>query len=393
MTKTVDNSSPNVGDTVTFTIGLENLGPNSATNVSINDALTTGLTLVSATPSEGTYDPDTGVWTVGTVDIGSPQSLMIEATVESPGPQTNTATITHSDQFDPNSGNNTATATATPQQSDLALAKSVNDPTPNVGDTITYTVTLSNNGPDAATGVEVTDLLPAGVSFVSDNSQGTYDPGTGLWSVGTVDSAVPQTLVIQATVVSPDPQTNTATVTKSDQFDPVTNNNTAAVVETPQQADLALAKTVSDATPNVGDTIAYTVTLSNSGPNSATDVAVTDVLPAGMSFVSARPSLGTYDPGTGLWTVGTVNASVPQTLVIQATVVSPDPQTNTATITQSDQFDPNSANNTADAIQTPQQADLAVAKTISDADPEVGETITYTVTLSNKGPDGVRTSS
>ncbi len=301
---------------------------------------------------------------------------------------TNTAAITHSDQFDPNPGNNSASIIVTPQQADLALSKTVNDTTPNVGDTVTYTVTLSNNGPNTATGAQVTDLLPSGLSFVSDTtSQGTYDSGTGLWDVGTVDTATPQTLVILAMVVSPVPQTNTATITASDQFDPVTTNNTASVVETPQQADLALAKTVSDPTPNVGDTITYTITLTDNGPDAATSVQVTDPLPPGVSFVSATPSQGTYDPTNGIWAAGTVATSSPQTLVIRATVVSPAPQTNTATITHADQYDPVTSNNTATATQTPQQADLALAKTVSNADPDVGDTITYTVTLSNNGPD------
>ena len=71
----------------------------------------------------------------------------------SPAPQTNTATISGADQFDPDTGNNTASATETPQQADLALTKTVSNPTPNVGDTITFTVTLTNNGPTTATGV------------------------------------------------------------------------------------------------------------------------------------------------------------------------------------------------------------------------------------------------
>ena len=54
-------------------------------------------------------------------------------------------------------------------------------------DTITFTVTLTNNGPDRVDGrVEVTDLLPAGLTFVSDSpSQGSYTPGNGVWTVGT----------------------------------------------------------------------------------------------------------------------------------------------------------------------------------------------------------------
>ena len=89
----------------------------------------------------------------------------------SPAAQTNTATISDADQFDPNTGNNTASATETPQQADLAVTKTVSDATPNVGDPITFTVTLTNSGPDAATGVQVTDLLPAGLTFVSADAE------------------------------------------------------------------------------------------------------------------------------------------------------------------------------------------------------------------------------
>jgi len=65
-------------------------------------------------------------------------------------------------------------------------------------------------------------------------------------------------------------------------------------------ADLSVTKTVSDATPNVGDQITFTVTLNNAGPDDATGVQVTDLLPAGLSFVSATPGQGTYDSNTGL---------------------------------------------------------------------------------------------
>ena len=250
------------------------------------------LPLRGSPPSVG---PGTGIWTVGTVNVGTPQTLMILATVTSPGQSTNTATITHSDQFDPDTANNTATATTTPQQADLVLSKTVSNPTPNVNDTISFTVGLRDSGPSTATNVQVTDLLPAGLSFVSATpSQGTYNSATGVWSAGTVDVAGGlRTLVIRATVVSPNSQTNSATITHSDQFDPNTGNNTATATETPQQADLALSKTVDNPTPNVGDTITYTITLSDNGPNSATNVQVTDLLPAGRTFVSAIASQGT----------------------------------------------------------------------------------------------------
>ena len=239
---------------------------------------------------------------MGTVAVGSPQTLLILATVTSPSPQTNTATITHADQFDPNPGNNTASVAETPQQADLALSKSVNDPTPNVGDTITYTVTLSNNGPDAATSVQVTDPLPGGVSFVSDTtSQGTYDAEYGRVERGDRQYWAAADAGDSGDGHEPRPADQHGDDHGIGSVRPRDHNNTASVVETPQQADLALAKSVSNPTPNVGDTISYTITLTDSGPDAATDAQVTDLLPAGVSFVSDTPSQGTYDAGTGLW--------------------------------------------------------------------------------------------
>jgi uncharacterized repeat protein (TIGR01451 family) len=388
LTKSVSNPKPNVGDTITFTVTLSDKGPNVATNVTVQDLLPAGLTFVSATPSQGTYSSTSGVWTVGTVTTATPQTLQILATVVSPSAQTNTATISHADQFDPNTGNNSADATETPQQADLQVNKTVSNPTPNVGDTITYTITLKDNGPDSATNVTLTDLLPAGVAFVSATaSQGTYTPGTGVWTVGTVAVTTPQTLTITATVTSPNPAANTAAISHSDQFDPNTANNSDTASTNPQQADLALAKTVSNARPNVGDTITFTVTLTDNGPNTATNVTVQDLLPAGLTFVSATPSQGTYVAATGVWTVGTVTTTTAQTLQIQAMIASPSARTNTATITHADQSDPNSGNNSASATETPQQADLALTKSVSNATPNVGDTVTFTVTLNDKGPD------
>src|SRR6185436_9118898 len=113
---------------------------------------------------------------------------------------------------------------------------------------------------------------------------------------------------------------------------------------TPLQADLAVTKTVSDATPNVGDVITFTVTLTNRGPDVATGVQVTDVLPPGLSVVSGLRSQGGYDPATGIWNVGTVDAGASTTLTLLARVDSPQSATNTATITASDRYDPDAAN-------------------------------------------------
>jgi uncharacterized repeat protein (TIGR01451 family) len=391
LAKAVSNATPNVGNQITFTIALTNNGPATATGVTVTDLLPAGLTFVSATPSQGTYTSGTGLWNVGTIASGASTTLAIVATVVSPTAQTNSASITASSQADPTPGNNTATVTETPQVADLALAKTVSNPTPNVGNQITFTITLTNSGVNTATNVAVTDLLPAGLTFVSATpSQGSYNSGTGLWSVGTVTTGTPQTLTIVATVVSPNSQTNTASITASDQFDPNAGNNSASATEVPQQANLALTKTVSNATPTVGSNVTFTITLTNAGPSTATGVAATDLLPAGLTLVTATPSQGSYTSATGLWSVGTVTTGTPATLAIVATVTGSSPVTNTATISSSNQFDPNAGNNSATVTLTPQPAgagaDLALAKTVSNATPTVGSNVTFTITLTNNGP-------
>jgi uncharacterized repeat protein (TIGR01451 family) len=117
-------------------------------------------------------------------------------------------------------------------QADLAVAKSVDDPTPDEGATVQFTVTVTNGGPDAASGVEVTDLLPAGVTFLSANaSQGAYNQGSGLWTVGSLLGAQQASLTIDATVnagTGGSQITNTATRTASSPADPVPANDSAA---------------------------------------------------------------------------------------------------------------------------------------------------------------------
>ena len=197
----------------------------------------------------------------------------------------------------------------TPQQADLALTKTVSNPTPNVGDTITYTITLTNSGPDAATGVQVQDALARRPFLrLGDPQPGHVRPRhRALDAWGRSTSGPRRRSRSRRSSRSPNPQTNTATITHSDQFDPNTANNTASVVTvTPQQADLALTKTTSDPTPNVGDTVTFTVTLSDNGPDAATNAQVTDLLPVGLDVRfghaepgNVRPDHGPVDRGDG----------------------------------------------------------------------------------------------
>jgi uncharacterized repeat protein (TIGR01451 family) len=212
-----------------------------------------------------------------------------------------------------------------------------------------------------------------------------------LWTVGAVANQAVAVLQIQAQVSSSSAQLNTATISQVAQFDPDPDNNSASALETPQQADLAVTKSVNNPTPNVGNTVNYTIQVTNGGPNAATNVTVQDVLPPQVTYQSSLATSGTFDPATRVWTIAAVANGATETLSITALVVSASPQANTAAISHADQFDPNTANNSDTASIVPQQADLALSKSVSNATPNVNDVITFTVTAQHRNQcDGER---
>ena len=108
--KTVDNSSPNVNDVVTFTVMARNIGPVNISNVKVNDVLPSGLQYQSSNASVGTYDPNTGVWDIGVLNTGTDATLTITVKVTQSGTLTNTATLDTSQlsPADTNDSNNSA---------------------------------------------------------------------------------------------------------------------------------------------------------------------------------------------------------------------------------------------------------------------------------------------
>jgi uncharacterized repeat protein (TIGR01451 family) len=249
-----------------------------------------------------------------------------------------------------------------PTDADLAVTKSVDTPTALEGDTLVYTVTVTNNGPADATGVSLIDVLPEGLGYVSDNAaaSGTfYDSATGEWTVGSLGATASATLQITTTVnpgTAGSTLTNTAIAGGLDQADPDGGNDMAsadvAVVVPGSTADLAVTKSVDDSAPNEGDTLVYTVTVTNNGPANATGVSLSDVLPAGLSYVSddAAASGTSYDSGTGVWSVNGLNNAAAATLHITATVnpgTGGDTLTNTASVVALDQTDPEAGNDSA----------------------------------------------
>jgi len=271
------------GDTVLYTIVITNDGNLDADGVTFSDTPDTNTALVvgSVTTTQGSVtsgnvagDTTVGV-IVGTLaNGGGSVTITFKVTINSSLPPGATqvsnqgtvsgTNITAEPTDDPNTGTDDDATISTLQRADLAVTKVVDDPTPVEGATITYTVTVTNNGPGEATHVEVRDILPAGTTYFSDNhSPGSYDNGTGFWTVGTLADGVSATLEIVATVDSGtggSTITNTASVTAVDQADPDPANDSDyedIVVNRPPDQP-------SNVSPPNGDCVSLPVTLQSS---------------------------------------------------------------------------------------------------------------------------------
>ncbi|MCL6267061.1 PKD domain-containing protein [Flagellimonas myxillae] len=413
----VDNDiTPNVGDEISFEITVSNSGPNDATNVVVQDLLPTGFNYVLYSATAGTYDDVTGLWQVGTVANGSNETLIIDVLVNTTGDYTNIAQITASDGFDIDSTPSNGVGAEDDQDevvvvpvavADLSLTKNVDNANPDVNTNVVFTLTVSNSGPSDANNIVVTDLLPSGYTYVSDDSGGTYVDGTGIWTVGALANGGSSTLNITATVNPTGDFTNVAEITAADQPDIDSTPNNGLLAEDDQDAagispnplvDISVTKTADDLTPNVGDQIVFTVSVLNDGPNDATNVVVTDFLASGYEFVSAAPSTGVYEPLNGSWTIGNLANGGSETIVITANVLANGDYTNIAELTDLAETDVDSvpANNddTEDDQQTVEPvpvlvSDLILRKSVDILSPLVGEEVIFNISITNNGPSDV----
>ena len=385
-----------VGNNLTYTINVSNNGPSNATGVIITDTLPAGVTFVSAIPSKGSCSGTTTVTcNLGTLNNAAIASATIIVKPTVVGPLSNSASVS-AVETDPNTANNSATATTTVTPSvDLALSKTDSPDPVIVGNNLTYTINVSNNGPSNATGVIITDTLPAGVTFVSANSsQGSCSGTTTVTcNLGTLNNAANASATIIVKPTAAGPLNNSASVSAVE-TDPNTANNSATATTTvTPSVDLALSKTDSPDPVIVGNNLTYTINVSNNGPSNATGVIVTDTLPAGITFVSAIPSKGSCSGTTTVTcNLGTLNnaANASATIIVKPTAAGP--LSNSASVSGTE-VDPNTANNSATVSTTvnppltPAVADLSLTK-IDSLDPVmVGDILRYTITVKNNGPD------
>lgn len=385
----------NVGDTVTYTVTATNNGPNTATGILISDIIPAGLSGVTVTPSVGTYY--NGVWTIPTLANSASATLRITgiATAAMAGlTTTNTATRTSQEQY--NNQPTTTTAGVYTKIADVVVTQTVNNgssATVNVNDTVTYIITAVNRGVDAATNLQITDLLPSGLTDLTYTitGTGTYNPSTGLWNIGILNSGATTILTITGKVTAAMAgltTTNYANRTAQTEYNPSAASTSTTVYT--KLSDPIITQTVNGQSTgtvnvNVGDDVTIVVNAYCSGPDDATNIQIRDIIPAGLTGVTVTPSVGTYDPNTGIWTIPFLAKFTTATLTIigkAGTSMAGTSITNRATEIFQTEYNPYPGDSTSIPVYT-KMADVTLNQTGSYQ----GNVVTFTVNATNNGPD------
>jgi uncharacterized repeat protein (TIGR01451 family) len=359
------------GDQIEYTFVVENDGNVSLTDVTVVDPLF-GLSFgpVDLAPGESEVYTYTYTVTQADVDAGS-----IYNVATATGTDPNGEEVTDEDD-----------EVVTLLYADLSLTKTVSVANPNVGDFVTFTIVVSNAGPNTATGVAFADYLPNGYGAITNISNGGVLAGNAItWSGFTIPVNGSVSVSFDAEVLAPlagVSYVNYAEVTESDLYDPnsTPDNFTGTPLEddedsatvTPQVADLELTKSVSPSTQSVGGTVTFTIAVLNKGPNTATNVAIADYLPNGYSQIGNISNGGVLNGNTIEWSGFTINANSTLILTFTAVVLVPGDDVsyvNYAEVTASDQYDPDS---TPDNFTgTPQEDDEDSAEINVDCQLEI----------------------
>lgn len=381
-----------LGQQVTFTLEIENKGENESSATTVTDNLPAGLGYVSDDGGCSTVALPTIECNVGALAKGATKTIHIVAEVESAAAgkaNKNTATVSGS-LFDPDPSNNEASATLEVEPiSDLAITKAATATSVKSGDNITYFIKAENKGPTTDFGVQVTDTLPAGLEYVSDNDAcDTSSLPTIHCEVGTLGKGESLVITLVAKVLATSGTIeNTAEVSGLNPDVELANNSATATTPIEPTSDLAITKTASAPTVKAGETLTYTLQIENKGPIASGSITVTDTLPAGLSYVSDDAGCLVSAGREISCDLGVLGSGAAKTIHVltQVAASATGSITNTAEVSGAN-FDPELANNESTAGSGVEQvADLAITK---NAAPSVkpGEQLTYTLQVENKGP-------
>lgn len=391
------------GEEFDWVININQGGPDPAQDFVLTDNLPSGVSLVGVSADSPLSCTNSGQQITCSADplpMGS-YNVTITARADSPGSYTNICAASSSS--DGRRGNEGCEHTVIvnelpPDEADMVLTKT-GPATVLAGEPIVYDLSVANWGPDTANNVMVIDTLPAQVTY--DSYSGTFwncqPNGAGSGVTCSRLSALASggnAGVLEISAIAPDePGTveNCATVYATEADPNQYNNNDCHITEVLANADLSVSKTSSEPVVLAGEPYSYTITISNDGPSTAEDVVVTDPLPAGVTYVSHS---GPNEFLCG-YTGQVVTCSAAQLPIgsydIHINVLAPTvPGTITnACVVEADSHDPNPIAPEDCEVDTEviDAANLRVSKSMSPSPVLAGEPVTYTIELTNQGPN------
>jgi len=406
LAKSAAGNTAIAGQPFTYTLTITNNGPLTATEVVITDALSGGATfsavVTSTNPASLTHNFSGGQATFTVTNIAPGAVFTIVYTVLPPvngGVFSNTAVISSSTPTDPNPGNDSGGGGQFngAANADLTINKSATPTVVEPGGVVTFTLTVTNNGPSNAQFITVTDVLSGG-SFggVVDTSSGVNVSVSGnsvTFTVNILSASNAITMVYTATAPSFGVLTNTAVVTSA-VGDFGSDSNQDGMTVTVNAIDLALEKSAAGGTAIAGQPFTYTLTITNNGPLTATEVVITDALSGGATFsavvTSTNPASLTHNFSGGQATFTVTNIAPGAVFTIVYTVLPPvngGVFSNTAVISSSTPTDPNPGNDSGGGqFNGAANADLTITKSATPTIVEPGGVVTFTLTVTNNGP-------
>jgi uncharacterized repeat protein (TIGR01451 family) len=357
-----------VNSNLVYTFTVTNKGPAVASNTVLTNTLPAGVAFVSATSTAGTCSQQGGLVTCTLSDLSAGDGAVITLTVRptTVGLLTNTARVSGSRLDQVPADNLLETTVASRTVTDLTVVQTASTNVLLLGEQITYTLNVTNRGPNPATNIRLTDQLPDTFNFVSvSTTQGACSNAAGVLTcdLATLASGARAQVTILASSTLLGTVTNRALIT-SDEVDlQPTNNATQLSTVVNVAADLSLSVTTSvdgidvpspPANPMlvaVGSVIAYNYVVTNRGPGFAYEVQLTDSLPAGLAYLSAVAPDGICDFSNGAvrCALGIVTPGNSTTVTIFLTPTTAARLTNTVTLTTSS-IDPVSSNNLAAVV-------------------------------------------
>ena len=350
LNKTVNDTTPFYNEIVKYNLKVINTGNITYTsNLTVIDSLPNGLEFINTVGITGAslikevVNGQKITWTITNIAANSNAVITVKVRAKALGDLTNNMTI-----IGPHGTNKTVNCTINPKPlADLAVIKTndhyridcINSTT------VIWTIKVVNNGPNDAINAIAKDILPKGIIYISDDSNGKYNPKTGVWSIGNLANGKSKTINIKTKVNATNVIIDNDVVVSSDTYDPNESNNyDNSSIKVIAIADLMIIKNANVTKVTVGDKFSYMLVVINKGPDTAVSARVYDTLPKGLKLLSFKASKGTYDPKTGIWSIGDLENGERVTLQIYVKALISGEIINEARV-ESDTFDNDTSNN------------------------------------------------